>query len=206
MLGSCCLVDDLDAVVQANDLCNRLGIDVISTGAFVAFTMECFERGLVTPAQLGGWEARWGSGEFLVHLVGEIGRREGFGELFARGIRPAARALGREAEALAVEVKGLDLPGHDPRSFFSLAINYATGTRGACHLRGFPEDGEAGLTIPEIGLEQLPQRFSMDGQASLTKIFQDYAAVLDSLVCCLAMQELGQSLQETTDLLNAITG
>ncbi|MDI6823102.1 MAG: aldehyde ferredoxin oxidoreductase family protein [Bacillota bacterium] len=206
MLGACCLVDDLDAVSRANDLCNRLGIDTISAGSFVAFTMECYENGWVTRSDLGGWEATWGSGDFLVHLVERIGRREGFGALFAGGIRPAARAIGQGAEAITVEVKGLDLPAHDPRTYFSLAVNYATSTRGACHLRGFPHGGESGMVMPEVGFEKPPARFSMDGKAYLAKLFQDYATALDSLVCCLFMQTTGQGLGETVEALNAVTG
>ncbi|MDI6895591.1 MAG: aldehyde ferredoxin oxidoreductase family protein [Bacillota bacterium] len=206
MLGACCMVDDLDAVAWANDLCNRLGLDTISAGSFVAFTMECYEKGWVTRADLDGWEATWGSGDFLVHLVEQIGKREGFGALFARGIRPAARAIGKGAEAITVEVKGLDFPAHDPRTYFSLAINYATSTRGACHLRGFPHGGESGMVMPEVGFEKPPARFSMEGQAYLAKLFQDYATVLDSLVCCLFMQTTGQGLGETVAALNAVTG
>ncbi|HHY95801.1 MAG TPA: aldehyde ferredoxin oxidoreductase family protein [Firmicutes bacterium] len=206
MLGSCCLVDDLEAVARANDLCNRLGIDTISAGSHVAFTMECFENGWITKADLDGWEARWGSGDFLVHLVEQIGTRRGFGTLFARGIRAAAQAIGQGAEGITVEVKGLDFPAHDPRTYFSLAVNYATGTRGACHLRGFPHAGEAGMVIPEVGFESVPLRFSMEGQAQLARLFQDYATALDSLVCCMFMQTTGQSLGETVAALNAITG
>ncbi|MDI6823101.1 MAG: aldehyde ferredoxin oxidoreductase family protein [Bacillota bacterium] len=206
MLGACCLVDDLDAVAWANDLCNRLGIDTISAGSFVAFTMECYENGWLTREDLGGWEATWGNGRFLVHLVEQIGRREGFGATFARGIREAARAVGSRAESITVEVKGLDLPAHDPRTYFSLAINYATSTRGACHLRGFPHCGEAGMMLPEVGLDKPPVRFSMEGQAQLTKLFQDYSTALDSAVCCCFMQITGQGLGETVRAINAITG
>ncbi|MDI6895597.1 MAG: aldehyde ferredoxin oxidoreductase family protein [Bacillota bacterium] len=206
MLGACCLVDDLDAVAWANDLCNRLGLDTISAGSFVAFTMECYEKGWLTREDLDGREATWGNGDFLVHLVEQIGRREGFGATFARGIREAARAVGPRAEAITVEVKGLDFPAHDPRTYFSLAINYATSTRGACHLRGFPHCGEAGMMLPEVGLDKPPVRFSMEGQAQLAKLFQDYSTALDSAVCCCFMQITGQGLGETARAINAITG
>ncbi|WP_258360780.1 aldehyde ferredoxin oxidoreductase family protein [Moorella sulfitireducens (nom. illeg.)] len=206
MLGSCCLVDDLVYISKANDLCNRLGIDTISAGAYVAFTMECFEKGLLNEKDTDGLAVNWGSGEALVELVRQIGLREGFGSLFAEGIRHAAREIGHGAEKLPVEVKGLDLPAHDPRTYFSLALNYATGTRGACHLRGFPHCGEAGMLLPEIGLSKPPDRFEWAGQAELAIKFQDLATVLDSLVCCLFMQTSGMSLEQTTACLNAVTG
>lgn len=206
LLGSGCLVDDLDAIARANDVCNRLGIDTISAGSFVSFTMECYEKGWLTASDLDGWEATWGNGAFLVHLVELIGRREGFGALFASGIRAAARTLGPKAEAITVEVKGLDFPAHDPRTYFSLAINYATSTRGACHLRGFPHAGEGGMIIPEAGFTTAPKRFSMEGQAYLAKLFQDYSSALDSLVCCMFMQSTGQGLGDTLEALKAVTG
>lgn len=206
LLGSCCLVDDLVAISKANDLCNRLGLDTISAGAYVGFTMECYERGLLTKEELKGLRPVWGDGEVLVELVRQIGNREGFGEIFAGGIRQAASTIGGEALGIPVEVKGLDLPAHDPRCYFSLAINYATSTRGACHLRGFPHCGEGFMLIPEIGLTELPEKFNMQGMSLLTAKFQDLAAVLDSLVCCMFMQTTGMSLTDTLDCLNSITG
>lgn len=207
MLGSNCLIDDLFAISKANDLCNRLGIDTISAGAYVAFTMECFEKGLISTTDLDGRDARWGDGEFLVDLINQIGKREGYGALFAEGIRPAVAKIGKEAEQLIVEVKNLDFPAHDPRTYFSLAINYATGTRGACHLRGYPQVGEAGrLMLPEIGFTKPPERFNMTGQARLAALFQDLAALHDSLVICIYIPISGLSLGDTVKLLNFITG
>lgn len=207
MLGSNCLVDDLSAISKANDLCNRLGIDTISAGSFVAFTMECFEKGLIAREDLGGQEAHWGDGDFLVDLISQIGQKEGFGKIFAQGIRPAADHIGQGAEKLIVEVKNLDFPAHDPRTYFSLAINYATGTRGACHTRGYPHIAEIGvMLIPEIGLTEAPKRFQMKGQARLAALFQDIAALHDSLVLCILTPIVGLSLTETTQLFNYITG
>lgn len=207
MLGSNCLVDDLLAISKANDLCNRLGIDTISAGSFVAFTMECFEKGLIDSKDLNGREARWGDGEYLIELIRQIGNKEGFGQLFSKGIRQAAAKIGHGAEEFTVEVKNLDFPAHDPRTYFSLAINYATSTRGACHLRGYPHLAEIGvMLIPEVGLTEAPKRFHMQGQARLTALFQDLAAVHDSLVLCVFSPMLGLSLTDTTAFLNYITG
>jgi len=172
MLGSNCLIDDLLSLSKANDLCNRLDIDTISAGSYVAFTMECFEKGLITSKDLAGREANWGDGEFLVELIHQIGIKRGFGKLFSKGIRSAAAKIGSGAEGLIVEVKNLDLPTHDPRMYFSLAINYATSTRGACHLRGYPHIAEIGsMLIPEVDLNQVPRRFQMEEKAQLTALF-----------------------------------
>lgn len=206
LLGGACLVDDLGALARANDLCNRLGIDTMSAGAFVAFAMLCQEQGLIGARATCGMSLEWGDASSLLALIEQIGLRKGLGEIFAGGIRPAASALGGGTSDLAVEVKGMDLPAHDPRSFFSLALNYATCPQGACHLRGFPHVGEIRMTIPEAGYDCLTERFSMSGKASMVKLFQDYAFLLDSLVDCCFMQISGLSLSETCKALGAITG
>jgi len=207
MLGSNCLVDDLMSISKANDLCNRLGIDTISAGSYVGFTMECFEKGLITSNDLDGREANWGDGEFLVEFVKQIGNKRGFGSIFTNGIRQAAAKISQGAEDLIVEVKNLDFPAHDPRTYFSLAINYATGTRGACHTRGYPHIAEIGvMTIPEIGFTKAPKRFNMEGQARLVALFQDLAAIHDSLVVCIFSPILGLSLTDTVKFLNFATG
>lgn len=204
MLGSNCLIDDLDCIAEANDLCNRLGLDTISAGSYAGFLMECYENGL-----LGKWMLdempEWGNGDFLIQFIRDLALRQGIGGLFSAGIVPAAKAL--DAEDLAVHVKNLDFPAHDPRTYFSLAVNYATSTRGACHLRGFSHCGEAGLVpMPEIGFLEPPNRFSMEGQAKLAILMQDYATVLDSLVCCCFMQLNGITLEETAQTLDFLTG
>jgi len=206
LLGGACLVDDLDTIAVANDRCNRLGIDTISAGSYVAFTMMCAERGLIKPGDVRGLSLAWGDRQTLLELVNQIGMREGFGALFADGIREAAIRIGGEAPKLTVEVKGLDIPAHDPRTYFSLAINYATSTKGASHLRGFPHVGEEGMLIPELGYTRITERFSMEGKAALTKLFQDYATLLDSLVLCCFMPISGLSLTTIVEALNAVTG
>ncbi len=207
MLGSNCLVDDVKAVSKANELCNRLGIDTISAGSFVGFTMEAFEKGLISETDLGGRAANWGDGKFLLEMVMEIGNKEGFGARFSRGIKPAAEEIGKEALDLIVEVKNLDFPAHDPRSYFSLAINYATGTRGACHLRGYSHVGEGGaMLLPEMGHDQVPERFSMEKKAWIAKTYQDLAALHDSLVICIFIPIHGMNLTEVAKILNLIKG
>lgn len=207
MLGSNCCIDDVKAISKANDLCNRLGIDTISAGSFVAFTMEAYEKNLITKEDLAGRAANWGDSEFLLAMIEEIGNRKGFGARFAAGIRPAAQEIGVEALELVVEVKNLDFPAHDPRSYFSLAINYATSVRGACHLRGYPHVGEGGaMLLPEIGFNEAPPRFSMEKKAWITKLYQDLAALHDSLVLCIFIPIHGMSLSDTANLLNYLHG
>ncbi len=206
MLGSNCLVDDLDAIALANDRCNRLGIDTISAGSYVAFTMECYERGLIKSEDVGNVSLQWGDGKTLLELIKQIGTREGFGAIFANGIREAAQQIGGDAPNFAIEVKGMDLPAHDPRTHFSLAINYATTTRGADHTHAFPHAGELGVLIPEVGYNEPSKKFSMEGKAKLAMLFQDYGVVVDSLVVCNMMPLNGLSLTEMLKALNLATG
>ena len=205
MLGSNLLVSDLKAIAKANDLCNRYGMDVISTGAFIGFSTECYEKGLLTKEDTG-LELRWGDGDLLIDLVKQIGEKKGLGELFANGILNAARKIGPEAERIAVHVKGLDFPAHDPRAFFGWAIGYATGPRGACHTHGLAGYPPQGLLIPEMGISEKPDRHQMEGSEKVAAVCHDLSALDDSFVTCNFQHFGGLSLTDMLDSLNAITG
>ena len=110
-LGSLCGVSDPDAVLRAARLCDRLGLDTISAGATIAFAMECAERGLLHEPDL-----RFGNADVMLALLERIARREGLGNLLAEGSRRAAASLGGGAEDFAPHVKGLELPGYEPRA------------------------------------------------------------------------------------------
>ncbi len=132
-LGSYCGVDDLAAIAYANQLCNMYGLDTISCGATIAFAMDCFEQGLLTLEDTGGVALRFGNAGAMVQMVEEIGRREGFGHRLAEGTARLADQLGPEAQALAVVVKGHDLPAHMPEVKRSLGLIYAVNPFGADH-------------------------------------------------------------------------
>ncbi len=132
-LGSYCGVGDLAAVCLANQICAEYGIDTITCGATIAFAMECYERGLLTPKDAGGIELRFGNADALVAVTEQIARREGIGDLLADGPTRAARRIGRGAEDLVVAVKGHELPAHMPQVKRSLALIYAVNPFGADH-------------------------------------------------------------------------
>ena len=209
MMGTNLLIDDPKAVAAANGIANRLGIDTISTGAMIGLAMECFEKGWITLDDTDGQDLTWGNPEALIRLTELIGKREGFGAIFAEGALPAAKRISPEAVESVVHVKGLDLPAHDPRSCFSLAPSYATSTRGACHFRGPCEDVEmGGFYIPEAGVtEQTTTMFHKDNQGVLAGKCQDLGSLTNSLVVCLFAVDGGDwSLTGVKDLFNAITG
>ncbi len=133
-LGSACGVDDLVAVAKANELCARWGLDTISTGMTIAFVMECVERGLLTAERTGGFLPRWGDAAALVAAVDLIAHRRGFGAQMAEGTRRLAAWIGGGAEAFTVEVKGQELPVHEPRLKQALGVGYAVAPVGADHM------------------------------------------------------------------------
>lgn len=207
MLGMSNLVSDLKAVAKANDYCNRIGIDCISAGAAIGFAIECYERGLITKEDTKGLELRWGDGDLLIELVKQIGLREGFGALFAEGAFEAAKKIGKGAEEIVVQVRGLDFPCHDPRISWSMAANYATCTRGACHCKGLPGDVEFGLyTVPELGFPEKTEFFDPQDKAYLAAKCQDFSTLLNSISLCMFMTYCGMTLTDILNVFNAITG
>lgn len=204
MFGSLCLVDDLSSIVKANELCNRYGIDTISTGAIIGFLMECYEKGLITKDHTDGIEFTWGNSEALIQVISKIAKREGFGDILAEGEKNVAKKFG--VPNMMIQVKGLAVPAHDPRAFFSMAINYATSNRGACHMRGNPYIHELGVTIPEVGITNKLDRFSWRSKGYITARSQDICILFDSLVQCKFMVFGGLTITDQVNLLRAVTG
>lgn len=134
VFGSDCGVDDLQAVAKANELCNEYLLDSISTGATIAFAMECFEHGLIGLKDTDGIDLRFGNAEAMLAMIGKIARREGIGDLLAEGSRHAAEKIGGEAPFFAIQVKGQELPMHDPRGKVNVGLGYAISEIGADHL------------------------------------------------------------------------
>ena len=206
MLGSCNLVEDIHAVAKANEICNLYGLDCISTGAFVAFATECYEKGLLTKDDTFGMELKWGDGDQLVEVVIQIAKREKLGELFAHGIVKAAEKIGGDAPRIAAHVKGMDLPAHDPRAFFSLAVSYATGSRGACHTHGICFKAACGTLLPEMGINKKPDRFTMEGKDYIAAKFHDLSALQDAATQCNFMLFGNVGITDMLNTINAVTG
>jgi aldehyde:ferredoxin oxidoreductase len=116
MFGSNLLIDKVEAVIKANDICNRYGIDTISVGSAIGLAMECYERGLITKKDTDGIELVWGNADAMLAMVEKIVKREGFGKVLAEGSKLAAERIGKGSEKFAVHVGGQDLPAHDPRA------------------------------------------------------------------------------------------
>jgi len=114
-LGGMLMNDNLEAVIKANDICNRYGIDTMGVGGTIAMAMECYENGLIDKEDTGGIELNWGNAEAIVEMVEKVAKREGFGEVLADGTQKAADRIGKGAEQYAVAIRGKSLAYHDPR-------------------------------------------------------------------------------------------
>ena len=204
--GSMCLNDDPSYVTAANDLANRLGIDTISAGNAIAFAMESFERGIIDES-LSGRPLRWGDGEAILYLLGEIATRRGIGAILAKGVKSAAEALGPLAREFAMHVKGLEVAFHDPRAFTSMAVNYATGMRGACHLEGLTYFVESGTYAKSnLGLTKDLVPSGSEGKGELTATMQDFLATFNSLGICKFLLRAQVTPGEMAGWVNAACG
>jgi aldehyde:ferredoxin oxidoreductase len=150
-LGTLVMVDDLEAVIYAGHLCNVYGMDTISVGSTVALACELFERGILTAADTGGLEIRYGDGATMHRLIEMMARREGFGGVLADGSAALAERFG--VPDLAATVNRLEVPIHDPRAFVGMAAGYALSPRGACHMQGDMYSVDTGQSPPlELGV------------------------------------------------------
>ncbi len=149
MCGPSCRIDDREAIIRFNDICNAYGLDTISAGAAVAFAMECYEHGILTRDDLG-MELRWGDGEAMVALTRMMARRDGVGAALADGVVQAAKQFGQGAAAYAVHAGGQEIPAHDPRCYPSLALTYRLDPTPGRHSRG------GSSWIAGLGLSEMP--------------------------------------------------
>jgi aldehyde:ferredoxin oxidoreductase len=205
--GANILNDDIRYLVAANDMCNRFGLDTICTGNSVAMAIECYENGLITKYDTGGLELTWGNGPAVLELIRKIAYREGIGDVFADGVVNAARRIGGIAEEFAVHVKGLSVAFHDPRAFTSMAANYATANRGACHLEGLTYFSESGAFPPSLlGFDKSLEKRSDDNKAELAINMQNFMNTFNALGLCKFLIRGKTSPADITGWINAVNG
>lgn len=205
-LGSQTGVHNLDSIIAADQLCDKLGIDTISVGVTIGFSMELFERGLLTLEDTGGVDLKFGNHEAMVDLIKEIAyKREGLGAMLGDGTKVLSEKIGKGSEKYAMHVKGLELPAYDVRGAKAHGLNYATSYVGADHNRGY-----AFQEIFAIPTPKPYDRFAIKEKGWLTKWNQDIScAVSDCPTFCgflfdIAIQDI--ALQNTADMVNAATG
>ena len=201
------VAEDPEAVLRANHLCNALGMDSISAGVAVAFLLECAQRGLVGAREADGLPLAWGKRETVWALLERIARRQGIGDVLADGVRRAAERLGGEAPRLAMHVKGLEVPGYDPRGAFGMGLTYATGSRGGCHVEAYMMRFEvwahaAGDT------ERALDRFDASARKVATTIWmQNFTSAYNCIgTCAFPFESLAWDERHLADIFAAVTG
>ena len=196
-LGPLCGIKDPDAVLQAARLCDLYGLDTISTGGTLAWAMECAEKGCLPEAQKLG--LGFGQADALLATIPMIANRSGLGALLAEGSRSAALQVGNEAMYWAMHVKGLEMPGYEPRSLKTMALGLAVNPRGACHNRSGAYEADFSGEVNRLSADA--------GRGALVVDSEDFAAVLDSLIVCKFLRKCFTDFYaESAELLSKVTG
>lgn len=193
-LGANCGINDPQVVLNACRRCDALGLDTISTGGTIAFAMECAAEGLLPSEE----SLTFGDGEGLLRLIEQIGRRQGIGHRLADGSKQMAQQLGPKAEEMTAEIKGLEMPGYEPRGLTAMAVGLAVAARGADHNR-------SGAYEADFAGDVAQGDFKSAVQAVIDS--EDRAAVMDSLILCKFIRGvLDDFYDDTAALLQAVTG
>ena len=196
-LGPLCGLTDPETVLEAARLCDLYGLDTISTGGTLAWAMECGERGLLPATRHIGLD--FGRPEGILAAIPLIAARQGIGALLADGSKRAALRLGNGSSYWAMHVKGLELPGYDPRSLKTMALGLAVSPRGACHNRSGAYEADFSGAVDRLRADP--------GRGPLVAASEDFAAVLDSLIVCKFLRKcFADFYSDAAELLSAVTG
>jgi aldehyde:ferredoxin oxidoreductase len=211
-LGSACGVDDLNAISKGSELCNAYSIDTISAGLSIAFAMECFENGFLTPETTGGIDLKFGNADAMLKMIELIARREGIGDLLAEGTARMAEKIGHGTDAFAVQVKKQEFPMHDPRLSKSLGLGYMVNPHGADHMDSLIDifycdmTEQPNVTIADaipLGFGPAPYKDIGPRKVALFKVLQTKRFIADALVLC---HFLPYSYTQYAELTAAVTG
>ncbi|MDP2856595.1 MAG: aldehyde ferredoxin oxidoreductase C-terminal domain-containing protein [Bacillota bacterium] len=206
-----CLNEDLPTALKCIDICNRSGIDTITTSELVAWCMECYELGILSREDLDGIDLRWGDGRAMLALVEKIAKNEGVGRLLSGGVRRAAEQVGRGSEQFAMHIKGLEIFQGEPRGIKAYGLGNVVSSRGADHLRSEPffellNDPELGRQ--RFGVPESSMRLEWKGKGRVVKFFEHWSALADSLNLCkntiVNMETL--AFGDCAEMLTALTG
>lgn len=204
--GALCHNTDGASILKMNEWANRYGFDTITGGATIAWLMDCFNEGLVSSEDVDGLDLSWGNAEAILALIHKIAKREGIGDLLAEGSRAAAAKLGPETQALTAEVKGLELPMHDPRGSHGMGLAYMMSNRGACHNAHLMHPIEQGMNAwPEVGFEEDYVGQADEGKGEAVRLAEDYGVQCNAIPLCVFDHWTFQ-WDDAFLALNAVTG
>lgn len=203
---------DMDAAVHCGYLCNLYGLDTISTGGVLAFAMDCFEHGVIGLKDTDNLEFSFGSTSSMPEMIRKIAYREGIGNILAEGVKVASEKLGEKSKPFAIHVKGLEGPAHDARASKALALNYATASRGMCHIQPMDgvsfDKGKASFGMVKYGASDpnLIERYDEKGRGKDVAIMQRGHSICDILSTCKFMTYAGLTLVDYAKMLANSTG
>ncbi len=200
MFGSNCLNTNLSSIIKANDICNRAGLDTISTGAAIAFAIECYENGIITRADTDGIEMTWGNHPSIVAMTEKLARREGFGDILADGVKAAAEKIGKGAEQYAMHINGQEIPAHDPKVGRHWGTTYRMDATPARHT----QSGEGGMGPAPAQPSFDPNGWS--GRGAARRIGSSWHhAVSATGICTFGMGAL-PDIESLIDMMRAVSG
>jgi aldehyde:ferredoxin oxidoreductase len=199
MFGSNLMSDDLPAIVKINEICNNVGMDTVTVGATIAYAIECYENGLLTKEQTDGLELTWGNADAIVALTEKIGKREGFGDVLADGVKVAWERLNKIGTDYAIHIHGEEIPAHDPKYMPGLASTYFLSATPGRHTQGGELNPSPGLEVPEL------DKYNYKGQARSHLILVAAMEICNAAGLCM-FGYLSYPWQAIPDQLAAITG
>ncbi|MBI4187952.1 MAG: aldehyde ferredoxin oxidoreductase C-terminal domain-containing protein [Chloroflexi bacterium] len=206
-LGSNCGISDLKAIARGNQLCNAYSLDTISTGVTISFAMECFENGLLSIEDTNGIELKFGNAEAMLKIIELIARREGIGNLLAEGSARATKKIGGSQD-FAMQVKGLEIPMHEPRVKAGLGLGYEVNPHGADHCANMHDNmyntaARVDSRVKSLGIEPLPADELGPRKAAQFRSVHLSRVALDCLLLCFFVPYDTDQMVKT---LSAVTG
>ena len=192
---------NIEATIAADQLCDDLGLDTISTGGSIGFAYELYEKGIISKKDTDGLELTYGNHAAMIALIKKIGRREGFGDILAEGTAGAARRIGKGAEAYAIQTKGLELAGYEPRALKATGFGYATSNIGGSHGNGSLAFQEWGMPVPRA-----VDRFTEEEKADIVIFNQNNSGLEVGIICAFAHEWGDWHRRLFNKMLKAATG
>ncbi len=197
-LGSNCDNSSIKDNILAGHICNDLGMDTMSAGTTISLALELAQRDIIDKKR-DGMTLEWGDSELILELLRKIGYRDGFGDILAEGSMRAAKILGKDAEKYSMQVKGMEIPGYDPRGAKGMGLTYAVSSRGACHNFAY--------TIRDEMWTGEADRFTENGKADLVKELSDIDALANSgIICKFPLDQAIFEWEEIKEVLYYVTG
>jgi len=198
-MGPYCGISRLDTIIKAVEICNYYGMDALSAGVIVGFTMDCHENGILSHADLDGIDAHFGNSEALLQLLEKMGKRQGIGDTLAEGVRIAGQKIDKGAEKLAQHIKGLEVTGYDLRCLKTAALGFAVSFRGADHNRHGAYAFDVKGKVDRLKAEK--------GRGKMVRDMEDVYALIDSLIVCkFSRGTFYKELPDMAKLYNLVTG